>query len=126
MRLIGVHSPPCRQIRLFLFQLLPIRPFHHELPSHFVPILLPIQSCVKNKNGYAINPSVISNQSKPAIGHRPEFVLILDQPIIVQLILIEGTLMVGSNGVAGTQLLNRYDCLLDSLHFDLPINVPLE
>ena len=75
---------------------------------------------------HVVNPGVVSDKSKPAILHTPEFVLILDKSVIVEFILVETALVVEHNGIVWSQLVQWDHCLLYPLDLTLSIDSSLE
>lgn len=83
MTLVRIHPPTWRKLTFFGLKLFPATGFDHKLPCYHLPSFLPVYSCVEDKNRYGIDSCVIPNQSKPTICHCPEFILVLNETVII-------------------------------------------
>ena len=126
MRLIWVHSPSWLQLAFFDFQFVPFHLFDHKLSRDFVPSFLPINPCVKDNDSYRIYPCVVSDESKPAICHCSEFILELNQTIVIQLILVKCSLLIKLNWIVWTQLLQGNYLFFYFLYFRFTLYVSFE
>ena len=126
MRLIRIHSPSRLQLPLPLLQNIPTDLFHHKLSCNFIPSFLPVYPCIKYDDCNWINPCVISDQSKPTVCHCSEFVLELDESIVIKFVFIECSLLVECYWVGRAQLLEGNYCLFYLLHFGFALYVTFE
>lgn len=99
VRLVGVHGPAHRKIKLLLLEVGPAAALHHELPRDLGPALFPVDARIVDQHCYFVDSSVVADQCEPAVGHRPELVLVLDEPVVIQLILVHRALLVESDGI---------------------------
>ena len=126
MGLVGVYRPSVFKLKA-LFSNFLIRVFlDHELTCDLVPTLFPVYSGVKNHDDHLIDTGIAADESKPALFHRPEFVIICDKAIVVKLVLIEGVLMEEQNLIFWAQLMNRNNIFLCSLYLNIPNDVAFE
>lgn len=126
MRLVGVHGPSGRELELLSLQLLPTGPLDHELPRDPAPALLPVQPRIVDQHGDVVDPRVVAHQGEPAIRHRPELVFVLDETVIVELVLVDGALVVRGYRVARAQFLDWDDAVRHALYLDVALEAPLE
>ena len=126
VRLVRVHRPSRGKGKLLSLELVPAGPPHHELPRDFFPALLPVDAGIVDEHSNLIDAGVISDQAEPAPRHSPKLVLVLNETVIVELVLVDGALVVGSDGVIGAQLLQWDYVCPRALDLHLSLKVPLE
>lgn len=126
MRLVGVHGPSGGKGKLLSLELVPTGASHHELPRNFLPALLPIDAGIVDEHSNLIDASVISDQAEPAPRHSSKLVFVLNEPVIVELVLVDGALVVGSDRVIRAQFLQWDYVCPHALDLHLSLKVPLE
>lgn len=90
------------------------------------PALLPIQPGIVDQDSNIVDAGVVAHQGEPTIGHGSELVLVLDETVIVELVLVDGALVVCSYRVVLAQLLHWDNCVRHSFYLDLTLEVSLE
>lgn len=93
------------------------------MPRYLVPTLFPVNSCVQYNNRYLIDPSVHPDQSEPTVLHWSEFIIVQNQPVVIQLVLINRSLMIEFNWILRPKFMNRDYVLFGPLDFSLSSNV---
>lgn len=127
VRLMRIGCPSIQSIKAFSLQVCPFALFDHELSSNLVPSWLPVDAGVKDHDVDFVDSHIAADQGEPVpIGHCSEFILVLDQTIIIQLVLVEGPLLVESHLVVLAKLLQGDYWVIASLGFELTLHFAFE
>ena len=126
MRLVGIHSPSSLQFPLPFLQNIPTDLLHHKLPCDFTPSFLPVYPCVKYDDCHWIDPCVVSDQTEPTVCHCSEFVLELDESVVIEFVFVESSLLVEGYWIWRAQLLEGNYCFFYLLHFGFAFDMAFE
>ena len=126
VRLVRVHCPSTFEVEFLLQKLFVSVLLYHELSSHLIPSLFPINTRVQNDNCHIVNSGVHPDKSEPTILHSPEFVVVDYQSVVVKLVFIHRPLLIKLNRILRAEFMDWNHVLFDSLYFRIALYVPFE